>query len=92
MQIYVLYFTQIFSNLEYKSDGYVRTNGSCNELEYGIYLTHETEDTPTDAAWHMIISCNSAGTAVQIGIPLIAVPEIYVRACSSGNWMSWVKK
>lgn len=81
---------QVNSNFTNKAEGYFYDWGDCNDLKFGIYLTHKTANTPTDSDWHMIISCNDSSiTGIQVGIPLIINPNIYVRVCSARNWLEW---
>ncbi len=64
--------------------------GSCNDLKYGVYLTHKSNNSPTDRDWHMIVSVvHQSGTGIQLGIPLISNSNIYIRVCAAGNWLSW---
>lgn len=77
------------SNINKKSEGFIKWGGDCNGLGFGTYLTNSSANTPTANAWHMVISTYQDGTGVQLAIPLIDAINIYVRMCSGNNWSPW---
>lgn len=81
--------SEINSNINKKSEGFIKWGGDCNGLGFGTYLANSSANTPTANAWHMVISTYQDGTGVQLAIPLIDGVNIYVRMCSGGNWSTW---